>query len=284
VAGSGGLSDKLCRACLLPNADDAQEEPMTEAQDPTTAFLSRLLSGDPNPLRAAFAGEPVVEDPTDGTVRGVQDFERFVRNRHGWLTERAARIEPIRTTATTQRVVFEALLRLRLAEADVELPIGIVGDRTDEQVRAIRLYHSFWPLERRHRVRPPLLQEDRAVAVADVVSEYQRALASGDADAIVATFEPDGYFREPAGGEFIHSGYTKLREFMSYILAAGGIGLEHCTVTDDGVACAIEFNAVRFGTQPLVPQSGLAVYQRGSSGRLCAARIYDDVNVEALAG
>jgi hypothetical protein len=32
------------------------------------------------------------------------------------------------------------------------------------------------------------------------VGEYQRALSAGDIDAIVATFEPDGYAREPAGG------------------------------------------------------------------------------------
>ena len=69
---------------------------------------------------------------------------------------------------------------------------------------------------------------------------------------------------------------------MTQILGAGGIGIEHATVTDDGTTCAIEFNAVRFGKRPITPQAGLAVYQRGPSGRLHAARIYDDVNVEVL--
>ena len=46
---------------------------------------------------------------------------------------------------------------------------------------------------------------------------------------------------------------------------------------------AIEFNAVRFGSHAVQPQAGVAVYERGTSGRLRAARIYDDVNVEALA-
>ena len=71
---------------------------------------------------------------------------------------------------------------------------------------------------------------------------------------------------------------------MTHLLSSGGIRLEHCTVTDDGVACALEFNAVQFGPHPLEPQAGVAVYERGPSGRLHAARIYDDVNVEALAG
>ncbi|MBD0283626.1 MAG: hypothetical protein ICV69_15755 [Thermoleophilaceae bacterium] len=38
------------------------------------------------------------------------------------------------------------------------------------------------------------------------MAEYQRALSPGDVDAIVATFEPDGYAREPAGGQYIHRG------------------------------------------------------------------------------
>jgi hypothetical protein len=71
---------------------------------------------------------------------------------------------------------------------------------------------------------------------------------------------------------------------MSTILGGGGIRLERCTVTDDGVVAAIEFTAVRFGPHRLQPQAGLAVYERGPSGLLHAARIYDDVNVEALSG
>jgi hypothetical protein len=69
---------------------------------------------------------------------------------------------------------------------------------------------------------------------------------------------------------------------MTQILGAGGIGIEHATVTDDGTTCAIEFNAVRFGKRALTPQAGLAIYERGPTGRLRAARIYDDVNVEVL--
>ena len=50
---------------------------------------------------------------------------------------------------------------------------------------------------------------------------------------------------------------------MTQILAAGGIGIDHTTVTDDGKTCAIEFNAVRFGKRAMAPQAGLAIYERG---------------------
>jgi len=122
-----------------------------------------------------------------------------------------------------------------------------------------------------------LLQPDPEVHEADVVGEYQRALAAGDADTAVASFEPDGYVREPAGGEYVHRGHDELRSlYQLFFSNAGGIPLEHCTSTDDGRACALEYNVVRWGRTELPPQAGVAVYVRGQSGTLAVARIYDD--------
>jgi hypothetical protein len=111
------------------------------------------------------------------------------------------------------------------------------------------------------------------------VAEYQRALSAGDVDAIVAAFEPDGYAREPAGGQYIHRGTESLRAFYELLFSNdGGIPLERCTLIDDERACALEYNVVRWGETELPPQAGIAVYVRGQSGKLAAARIYDDVS------
>ena len=260
---------------------------MGMAEDPVETFLYRLRAGDTAALLAGFAGEPAVDYPLGGRVYGTEALRRFVPDRQAWLSERSARIQRLRTTRGGGRSVAEHLVHLRLPdrEGEVEVPVAVVGDQApDEKVHAIRVYHSLWPLLGAHRVRPPLLKGDPTQHFTDVVAEYQAALDSGDIDAIVNAFEPDGYFREPAGGEWLYRGHARLREFMTHLLASGGIKLEHCTITDDGVACALEFNAVQFGTQPLEPQAGVAVYERGASGKLHAARIYDDVNVEALAG
>ena len=40
--------------------------------------------------------------------------------------------------------------------------------------------------------------------------------------------------------------------------------------------CALEYNVVRWGKTELPPEAGVAVYVRGPSGRLAAARVYDD--------
>jgi hypothetical protein len=57
----------------------------------------------------------------------------------------------------------------------------------------------------------------------------------------------------------------------------GGIDLQYCAVTDDGVRCALEYNLVRWGRYDVPPQAGLGVYERGPDGLLVAARIYDDI-------
>jgi SnoaL-like protein len=252
--------------------------------NPTELYLAKLIEGSAAELEALFFGLPWIDDPLGPKVRESGDLQAFVGERHAWLTERAATVRTMRTTHTAHRAVTEAILLLSIAGTIIELPIAVAADLADDltRVRAVRVYHSLWPLEGAHRVRPPLLPHDPTLHLNDVVTEYQRALASGDPDAILRTFESDGYFREPSGGDYVFRG-PALREFMESLLGSGGIGLEHCAATDDGVACALEFNAVRFGAGLLDPQAGIAVYERGAGGRLAAARVYDDVNVEALA-
>ena len=111
-----------------------------------------------------------------------------------------------------------------------------------------------------------------------MVGAYQAALAAGDAAGCVATFEVDGCFREPSGPQYRVCGTADLTEFYTrFFSAGGGIILEHCTVTEDGVRSALEFNAVRWGGVDLPHQAGVAVYERGRTGRIAQARAYDDV-------
>ena len=258
---------------------------MTTSTDPTSSFLDILLAGDCARLLALFSASPHIDDPLFSPVRTLDQAEVYILQRQSWFFERRASLEPIRTTRNDQRTVFECLLHLHLPTKEFALPLAVVGQHAigSYRLQAVRLYHSLWPLFDRHRVRPPLLPLDPSIRLSDVILAYQDALAQGDIPAILAAFEPDGYFREPAGADYVYHGHAKLLEFMTHLLHNGGITLQHCTATDDGVACAIEFNAVHFGQHELQPQAGVAVYQRGSSGLLHAARIYDDVNVEALA-
>ena len=163
----------------------------------------------------------------------------------------------------------------------MDLPVAIAASKSDDdRLEELRVYYSTWPLTGRHANRPPLLQPGEDLREPDFLAEYQSALASGDLVAIVAMFEPEGFAREPAGVSFIHRGPEELRRFYESLFSnGGGIPLEHCGLIQNERACALEYNVVRWGrTELLPPEAGIAVYVRGESGKLAAARIYDDAD------
>jgi hypothetical protein len=155
--------------------------------------------------------------------------------------------------------------------------VAVVAESPDDRSVVFRTYCSQWPVDGRRHLRPPILNPG-AARPRDVIGRYQAALQAGDAEAIVGTFAPDGYFREAVGPGSTHRGTGELHSFFARCFSAGGgIALQHCAVTDDGVRCALEYNCVRWGSHDLPPQAGICVYERRPDGLLAAARVYDDV-------
>jgi limonene-1,2-epoxide hydrolase len=249
--------------------------------DPVGLYLAALNSGDPRDLETFWPGEVVVYDPRAGEVRGHHQLRQFVRRNQAWLAERHVRIETVATTVSGTRAVVELLAHLGGDGPELAWPVAVVAESADDRSVVFRSYCSQWPIAGRHELRPPILRPG-AVGPNDVISRYQAALAAGDVRAIVGTFAPDGYFREPIGPRSLHRGPDELRSFFAKCFSAGGgIGLQHCVVTDDGARCAVEYNCVRWGSHELPPQAGLGVHERGPDGLLGAVRVYDDIQAPA---
>jgi hypothetical protein len=237
------------------------------------------MSGETDALIGSFADEPEIHHPVRGRIRGRRAFRQYVAETNQWLEEGNASLEDVgHTIHASDRGVGEVVVHLEGATGPVDLPMAIVADmQPDGRIREIRMYYSTWPLAGRHAKRLPVMQPDPDLQEPDIVAEYQRALEAGEVDAIVATFESDCYAREPAGAGYIHRGHDGVRAFYEWLFSnGGGIALEQCTITDDGRSCALEYNVVRWGRDELWPEAGVAVYARGESGKLHAARIYDD--------
>jgi SnoaL-like domain len=237
-------------------------------------FFAGVLTGETGALVESFAGEPELHHPIRGRIKGVAAFERFVDETRAWLS--GATVEDVGFVIVRGRGIEESVLRV----GDAHLPVAIASDK-DERGRIVeqRMYFSSWPLSGRHAIRPPVLQPTGGLRLSGVVGDYQRALAAGDLEGVLAAFGPDASVREPAGGPYGHHGADALRALYARFFAnGGGIALEHCALADDGRACALEYNLVGWGRTPLPPQAGLAVYVRGDDGRLDAARIYDDAD------
>jgi ketosteroid isomerase-like protein len=251
---------------------------MKQSKHPLTHYLTLLSDGDSAALLDLFSAEPQVDDPQFGRIT-ADTFPDYVTAASAWLQQRRARVETVALTYTSTRAVAEQILHLEQDGKAIPLPIALVGEMDGEKLTAVRLYHSLWPLIGGHRVRPPLLPTDHNLVMPDVIGRYQDALARGDLEVILQTFEDDAIAREPSGGEYKYKGMERLREFYGMLFSqSGGILLQHCTVTDDSIRCAVEYNVTAWGDQPLPPQAGVAVYERGKSGLLAAARIYDDVD------
>jgi len=243
-------------------------------------YFAGVRSGETDALVGSFAGEPELHHPIRGRIKGRPAFERFVAYTNAWMTESNAVFSDVERIITPRRGVEEVVMTFDGDRGRIELPIAIAADRdNDARITELRLYYSTWPLTGRHANRPPLLQPDPDLQEPDVVGEYQRALAAGDLEATMAAFEPDAFVREPAGGAYVHRGHAELVAlYEGFFSGGGGIPLEHCVATDDGRACALEYNVVRWGRTELSPQAGLAVYVRGATGKLASARIYDDTD------
>ncbi len=230
-------------------------------------FFDGLIAGEPDALVESFAGEPELHDPVRGRIKGVRAFGAFVAEMSAWLEQRNVSVEDVEHVDPRSEHGFEEVVLQIDGEAGrVDLPFALVADRpSDGRIDELRIYYSNWPLTGRHANRPPLLQRDPELRESDVVAEYQRALAAGDVDAIVAAFEPDGYAREPAGGQLRAPGSRRPARVLRALFSnGGGIPLEHCALVDDGRACALEYNVVRWGETELPPQAGVAVYVRGA--------------------
>jgi limonene-1,2-epoxide hydrolase len=249
--------------------------------DPVAQYFAALNTGDAHALRDAWPGEVVVHDPRAGEVRGHKQLQDYVRRNQIWLIEHQARIDTRHSTVVGNRAVVEMLGHLVINGKEAEWPIAVVAESPDDRSVDFRSYCSQWPLDGRRHVRLSILKPAN-VKPGDVVGRYLAALEAGDTEEIVSTFAPDGYFAEPIGPRNVHRGTAELRSFFNRTFSAGGgVTLESCVVTDDGVRCAVEYNCVRWGSHGLTPQAGIGIYERGQDGLLAAARVYDDVEPPA---
>ena len=265
---------ELFSAPLLERLEEKWEQERLEA----VPYYDGLMSGEQDALIRSFAGEPVLHDPMRGRVIGTRAFEAYVTELKAWLAQRNMSFEPVVDVTEAGRAFEEVVLHLDGEAGRADVPVAIIADRgADGRLGELRIYHSLWALTGRNVHRPPMLQRDPELRASDVVGEHQRAQSAGDVGAVVATFEPDGYAREPAGGEYVHRGPDGLRAFYERRLPNDGrIRLDPCARVDTGRVCALEYNIVGWGKAEPPPEAGAAVYVRGESGKLAAARMYDD--------
>jgi hypothetical protein len=251
---------------------------IARAAEEVRTLYPRLIVGDMGVV-AAFADKATVDSP----LGGKQQPAEFVAETHAWLERHHARSRTVHDVLGPARAIHELVLDLTFGNEQRELPVMLVADIEGDRIRDLRIYHSTWPLTGEHQLRPPLMQYALTQRPPEPVGTYHEALGEGDAEKADSCFEPDGCVREPAGGPWVYCGPRRTRWYRE-ILSQGPIVLHLGTLGDDGETVVYEYMADRWGDAPIPPQAGAAAYQRGPSGKLIAARIYDDVQPPASLG
>jgi len=117
--------------------------------------------------------------------------------------------------------------------------------------------------------RGPILPVDETlkpgIDPSDIISRYFPVLQSADLTATLDLWESDGYLQHSNGEVF--QGRERIKQDFEKFYQTGGIKLQYCTRTDDGHICALE--AYMPSGRP-----ALAVYERGRTGKMAAARLY----------
>ncbi len=238
-------------------------------------FYDLLGAGQVQALLDLFADVPQIDMPLSGAVHG-QAVMQLLTQQQQWLRERQASASFVDISISAARIVVELSLALTEGRRNITLPVALVADRRGDQISALRVYHSTWPLTGQHIERAPLLQPQQQQEP-PLISAYMQALSAGAVDSINQLFSADGSVREPSGAEHTHRGPAGRLAFYQRAFASGGVRLQHCSATVDGTRCAIEYICDQWGSRPLSPQAGMAVYVWNSADQLTAVRIYDDV-------
>ncbi len=243
-------------------------------------YLPALVSSQAAQLALRLGDRATADDPIFGRTTGMPALQRYLDEVADWLGKRAATFEKVAFTLGSDRDVTEGVLGLTFEGRRVSVPVAVVAERRKEREVEMRLYYSAKPINGSHAVRSPLLPQDDQIAVPPPVAAHLAALATGRVSAIVETFEIGGLLRDAEGNSYRREadGGT-VRGFYDRLFGGGGGGVEVLNGgrADDGSTCALEYTVVKVHGRGVPPQAGLAVYERGESGLLKAARVYEDV-------
>ncbi len=250
------------------------------ASDSIDAFLPAIVAGDLSGAEALFSDGIDVYDHWFGHVTDAAELKKMSAHFRE-IAGAAPRLQTIATRITKSRVFTEQILLVPSAATRKNLELGfiVIGDKAaNGKLRQIRLYYTRWPFGEKHSVRPPINEKLwDGPHPDDVLAVYWHGLTSGSWEAISKAFEADMYFREPSGPPYVHWGYEQVKAYYGGLFSSGAMDIRDNVVTDDGVCAAVEFTVYSFGGNPITPQSGCAVYERGRSGLLMGVRIYDDI-------
>ena len=269
---------------------------------PEVRFLDLLCAGDAEGVCALFAdrklfgGAPTAVDTPYGRFEGPAEIRRFAETWNKCFGAESAEAVPCIQTVGGGRAALEASVHfVRDGEID-QVPMFVVGDyRTSEMLEEVRIYVPYGMIPGHSPYRKPMFPAERLERgdpglLTGAVREYYEALHTypqADVDRILNAMSDDvflggyAYCGGPAAEpdsvppkERVRAAFEKMRTYIP-----SGVAMRYETIIDDGRTAVLEWVHIvsRRGREEFgrIAESGIAAYERGSDGRLCAVRILD---------
>jgi hypothetical protein len=247
-------------------------------KSPVEILIEHLTGKRQEDLDLLFAKGVRIFDPLDQLLSSAESTAKMMTTSKLWAniedTEVVCRITRI------ERAFIEINARVKTDDERkvIRVPISIHADLDHGLISEARVYYTAHLLGiDLHR--PPIIHSDPTICFPkDHLGAYHKALHGGDLEGVLARFEPNGYFKGPSGNYY--RGLDELRKMFGFFFSGGdGIMLRYCTLTDDGVSLAIEYNYECWGKSVYPTEAGCAAYERGPSGKILCGRSCDEVYV-----
>ncbi|KAJ3110359.1 hypothetical protein HDU96_006672 [Phlyctochytrium bullatum] len=263
-----------------------------------TFWQQLLISGDAALALFSSSDSISLDDPLVGASHGRTAVSKHLHQLSTWaqsnlVTTAPRPIETFRHIRGTdhRREFVESILAFKngliwkAAEQKAEVVdvcrvcVAVVGDKDPNGAgfTSLRVYYGTWAVFNgtpKERIGPIVPRDTPSVnagfAQFPVVDAYFQGLRSANVEAVLDTYEPDAYFREPANN--YECGMNALRVAKGKELSLGGIDIEFQTATFDERTIGVEIQTVKWGPKVFRgPQAGFAAYELGESGRLGTA-------------
>ena len=270
---------------------------------PEVLFMAAVCRGDTEEAlrffedKKLFGDEPSVIDTPYGRFEGLAGIRTFAEGFVKQFGAERADLIPVIQTRANGRAVLEAEVHFISGDIMDQVPMFIVADlRTADTLDEIRIYCHYTFVPGASAYRPPIfssahLEMGDPCVLTGAVREYYEGLhhmPAVDVDRIVRCcsdkcrfggYHPNDGDMRADEYEDIPVVYKRMAEYIPHCVT-----MRYETLIDDGKNCIIEWVHIvsRAGQveRNRLAMSGIAAYERGADGKLCAIRISDYAGCE----
>lgn len=224
-------------------------------------YVPALVEGSLQALSRRLGNRATIDDPLFGRASTLSSIdpmlERFATHFKG------ATYRHVASATGVDRDVAEGVL----AKDGQDTPIAVVAERRRLREIELRVYYATGQSERRSR--GPVLEAVPDANAPQVVQHVLDALKKGAVERVLAAFEEQARFIDPAGKSF-----GKREGAMGTWVSDVGsrLGFATCGVADDGRYCCVEAVITRKPAGD--PEPAALTFERGESGLLRELRFY----------